>query len=131
MSSLIAMLDLKKFPKIGVRVPFSIRRKVKVYAAGVEGLPVGLQGDDVTMEGVFAAATLEFLALSDSAKLEVLKRRMPELLAMFEVEMPGAKENPGERSEVDDATEFSDPGELPERLPEKPKPAKRRPPRQA
>jgi hypothetical protein len=94
MAMVSGMINLKKFPKLGVRVPVALKRRVRQLAldleAEVEGL--GSRGDELSMESIFAIATLAMLEMSKEEQVAIFETRMPELLALFEAEMPKPKE---------------------------------------
>jgi hypothetical protein len=101
MASMAGMIDLSKFPKLGVRVPLALKRKARRLAFEMEAAGFVFQHGEMTMEAVFSVSVLAVLAMDDAAQREVFGRCVPELLAMFEAETPegggGCEKKPAER----------------------------------
>lgn len=100
MATMSIMIDLRNFPKLGVRVPVALKRRAKQLALDLENDGVGFQGDQMTLEAIFAVAAMELMGMDPEQRAEVFGRRIPELIALFEKESPTERENPagaGER----------------------------------
>lgn len=91
MASLTDMIDLKSFPKVGVRVPNSLRKRVKQIILDMDGEGVGMDGEELTMESVFAVATLHLLGMKREDQVAAFRFWSPELLGLFVAESPDLK----------------------------------------
>lgn len=107
------MIDLKKFPKLGVRVPVALKRRVRQLGLDMEtqGVPAD---DELTMESIFAVGVMALLEASPSDQAKAFAKHLPELLAMFKSEMPATKKDPAESEVPKEPTTVDVLGELPE-----------------
>ena len=80
------MINLNDFSKMGVRVPASLRRKIRRLALDLESEDVKFDGKDMTMEVIFAVAALELLGMDEEEQVEAFRRRVPELEGLFHAE---------------------------------------------
>lgn len=96
------MIDLKNFPKLGVRVPNSLKKRVGQYLLDHADDLEYVNGP-MTIEGVFAVAAMAFLDLPAQAQAEAMGQLAPRVVALFEMESPSDSVAPETKMPADEA----------------------------